>query len=102
MRMNSLASILALSKKSAPLAGGNSQKAVQRYMEDMAESFSNVISALKPKSRLVVIGDYRRNLYEEIGRRLGVMTEYRLQRHVNRRTGRRGTDFFEDVIVWRT
>jgi hypothetical protein len=68
----------------------------------MTEAFHNVMRALRPGSRIVVVVHDRRDLYDDIGGRLGVKTEYRLGRHVNRRTGRRATDFFEDVIVWRT
>jgi hypothetical protein len=84
-----------------PAFGGGSQTAVARYVEDMTGAFRNAMRALEPGSRMVVVVHDRRDLYDEIGRRLGVKTEYRLGRHVNRRTGRRGTDFFEDVIVWR-
>lgn len=83
-----------------PASGGGSQAAVARYVEDMTSAFGNTMRALEPGGRMVVVVHDRRDLYEEIGRRLGVKTEYRLRRHVNRRTGRRGTDFFEDVIIW--
>lgn len=85
-----------------PASSGNSRLAVRRYVENMIAAFANVIRSLKPRSRIVVVVHDRRDLYDEIGERLGVKTEYRLGRHVNRRTGRRATDFFEDVIVWRT
>jgi hypothetical protein len=81
---------------------GNSRKAVTRYVEDMTESFANVARSLEIGGRLVVVVHDRRDLYEGIAQRLGLKVEYRLQRHVNRRTGRRAGDFFEDVIVWRT
>lgn len=85
-----------------PASGGNSQAAVTRYVENMTLAFSNVIRSLEASSRVVVVVHDRKQLYDEIGQRLGVKTEYKFRRHVNRRTGRRATDFFEDVIVWRT
>ena len=84
-----------------PAARGNSRVAVRRYVDDMTAAFANVMRSLKPKARIVVVVHDRRDLYDEIAERIGVKTEYRLRRHVNRRTGRRATDFFEDVIVWR-
>jgi hypothetical protein len=84
-----------------PASGGGSRTAVERYVDDMTGSFRNVVRSLAPGARIVVVVHDRRDLYAEIGERLGVETEYRLGRHVNRRTGRRATDFFEDVIVWR-
>lgn len=80
---------------------GNSEKAAREYVQDMTAVFENVGLALSPGDRIVVVVHDRRNLYEGIGNRLGFELEYRLKRHVNRRTGRRATDFFEDVIVWR-
>jgi len=49
---------------------------------------------------LVVVND-RRDLYPEILDRAGLRLEERLRRHVNRRTGRRAGEYFEDVLVAR-
>ena len=49
---------------------------------------------------LVVVND-RRDLYPEILARAGLQLEERLRRHVNRRTGRRAGEYFEDVLVAR-
>jgi hypothetical protein len=49
---------------------------------------------------LVVVND-RRELYPEILERAGLSLEDRLRRHVNRRTGRRAGEYFEDVLVVR-
>lgn len=84
-----------------PASGGGSRAAVACYVENMTAAFENVMRSLEPGTRMVVVVHDRRDLYDEIGQQLGVKTEYRLGRHVNRRTGRRATDFFEDVIVWR-
>lgn len=81
---------------------GNSEKAVGRYVEDMTQVFQNVATSLPTGGRMVVVVHDRRDLYDGIAANLGFKIEYRLQRHVNRRTGRRAGDFFEDVIVWRT
>jgi energy-converting hydrogenase Eha subunit B len=50
---------------------------------------------------LVVVND-RRDLYPGILERAGLRLEERLRRHVNRRTGRRAGEYFEDVLVART
>ena len=49
---------------------------------------------------MIVIND-RRELYPEILERAGLRLEERYRRHVNRRTGRRAGEFFEDVLVAR-
>ncbi len=80
---------------------GNSERGVREYIEDMVAAFRNVMRALPKDGVMVVIVHDRKNIYDAIAEQLKVETEYRLKRHVNRRTGRRADDFFEDVIVWR-
>ena len=81
---------------------GNSEKAARKYIGEMGEAFNNVAASMPRGSRMVIVVHDRRDLYDALASRLGFTIEYRLQRHVNRRTGRRAGDFFEDVIVWRT
>lgn len=81
---------------------GSSEKAARKYIEEMGEAFSNVAAAMPRAARMVIVVHDRRDLYDDLAAKLGFTVEYRLQRHVNRRTGRRAGDFFEDVIVWRT
>jgi energy-converting hydrogenase Eha subunit B len=47
---------------------------------------------------VIVVND-RRELYPEILERAGLREERRHRRHVNRRTGRRAGEYFEDVLV---
>jgi hypothetical protein len=49
----------------------------------------------------VYIVNSRRELYPEILDRAGLRLEERLRRHVNRRTGRRAGEYFEDVLIAR-
>jgi hypothetical protein len=49
---------------------------------------------------LVVVNDSQ-NLYPAILDNAGLLLEDRITRHVNRRTGRRAGEFFEDVLVCR-
>ena len=58
-------------------------------------------ASLKPRGRVVIVVNDRRDLYPEILDRAGLKLEQRYQRHVNRRTGRRAGEFFEDVLVAR-
>ena len=46
----------------------------------------------------MVVND-RRGLYEGILAEAGLRLEERSARHVNRRTGRRNGEYFEDVLV---
>ena len=51
---------------------------------------------------VVIVVNDSLGLYPEILERSGLDLEERLTRHVNRRTGRRAGEFFEDVLVCRT
>ena len=84
-----------------PASKGTSKNAVASYVEGMTAVFSNVQKYLRPGGVMVVVVHDSRNLYDEIGTKLGVTTEFRFRRHVNRRTGRRSGAFFEDVIIWK-
>ena len=57
--------------------------------------------ALRPRRRVLVVVNDRRDLYPEILERAGLRLDDRLRRHVNRRTGRRAGEYFEDVLVAR-
>ena len=69
---------------------GTSQTAQQSYVDNIEQVFRNVSRFLRDGSRLVVVVHDRRDLYQDIARRLGFEIETELRRHVNRRTGRRG------------
>ena len=85
-----------------PAVKGNSQRAQRLYVDNMVESFLNVKKGLARGGRMVVVVNDKLDLYGEIAERTGFKIEAHLQRHVNRRTGRRAGDFFESVFVWKT
>ena len=84
-----------------PAMRGNSPKAQAEYVDNMVESFTNVKKGLVKGGRMVVIVHDKLGLYDEIRERTGMKLESRLERHVNRRTGRRAGDFFESVLIWK-
>ena len=84
-----------------PAKKGTSLNAQANYVDDMVAVFRNVASCLAPDARVVVIVHDRRNLYHEIAERAGFSIEHELHRHVDRRTGRRASEFYESVFVWR-
>jgi len=81
---------------------GTSAQAIRDYVDGIAAAFANVRGALRPRSPVVIVINDRRDLYPEILERAGLAIEARYRRHVNRRTGRRAGEFFEDVIVARS
>jgi hypothetical protein len=83
-------------------ARGTSAAALAAYSEGIAATFANAADSLRPSAPVViVINDRRRDLYPGILERAGLRLETRYRRHVNRRTGRRAGEFFEDVLVAR-
>jgi hypothetical protein len=82
-------------------AEGTSAAALARYVEGVAAVLAHARKALRARAPVVIVVNDRRELYPEILERAGLRLEERLRRHVNRRTGRRAGEFFEDVLVAR-
>jgi hypothetical protein len=82
-------------------AAGTSAAALARYVEGVSAVLGRARKALRARAPVVIVVNDRRNLYPEILERAGLRLEERLRRHVNRRTGRRAGEFFEDVLVAR-
>jgi hypothetical protein len=80
---------------------GVSAKVIREYVDGIASVFANARSSLRARAPVVIVINDRRELYPEILERAGLSIETRYRRHVNRRTGRRAGEFFEDVIVAR-
>jgi hypothetical protein len=82
-------------------AEGTGARALERYREGVAEILARGKRVLRARAPVVIVVNDRRNLYPEILERAGLRLEERLRRHVNRRTGRRAGEYFEDVLVAR-
>jgi DNA modification methylase len=78
---------------------GTSRAAIAAYSDGVARALKNAASALVPGAPVLVVVNDRRNLYPEILDAAGLRLDARLRRHVNRRTGRRAGEYFEDVLV---
>jgi hypothetical protein len=82
-------------------ASGTSLAALDAYRVGVAGVLKRAAAALDPGAPVLVVVNDRRDLYPEILARAGLQLEARLRRHVNRRTGRRAGEYFEDVLVAR-
>jgi len=80
-------------------AAGTSKAALAAYTDGIAAALRNAAAVLCPGAPVLIVVNDRRELYPEILERAGLRLEERLRRHVNRRTGRRAGEFFEDVLV---
>jgi hypothetical protein len=83
------------------LGKGTSRAALRTYVEGVAAVLENVRGALQRGAPVVIVINDRRELYPEILELAGLRLEERYRRHVNRRTGRRAGEYFEDVLVAR-
>ena len=83
-------------------SGGRSRAAVAGYVASMSDVFANTSRQMASGSPVIVVVNDSHGLYPEILERSGLRLEERITRHVNRRTGRRAGEFFEDVLVCRT
>ena len=82
-------------------ARGTSRAALAEYSDGIVAVLARACDALRRGAPVVIVVNDRRDLYPEILERAGLTLEARLRRHVNRRTGRRAGEFFEDVLVAR-
>jgi DNA methylase len=82
-------------------AAGTSRAALDEYSDGIVGVLENCRRALRPGAPVLIVAGDRRDLYPTILERAGLRLEERLRRHVNRRTGRRAGEFYEDVFVAR-
>jgi hypothetical protein len=80
---------------------GTSAAALAAYVEGIADVLARGRAVLRARAPVVIVVNDRRDLYPEILERAGLLLQERLRRHVNRRTGRRAGEFYEDVLVAR-
>jgi hypothetical protein len=85
-----------------PASRGQSGQAVGAYIKDMIAVFDNARRQLRAGAPVIIVVNDSKELYPLILERSGLCLEERLTRHVNRRTGRRAGEFFEDVLVCST
>ncbi|MDX6591960.1 MAG: hypothetical protein QOJ13_1156 [Gaiellales bacterium] len=85
---------------------GAAEKGLRRgviddYVRDMTAVFANARVCTRPGGLFVIVIDDSRGLYDQIIEDAGLTLVERRKRHVNRRTGRRQGEFFEEIILAR-
>ena len=76
-------------------------RGVHGYCDDIAAMLSRARRALRRSGRVVVIVNDSRGLYDGILADARLRLEDRLLRHVNRRTGRRNGEYYEEILIAR-
>ena len=69
--------------------------------DGIAAVLQNVRRFLRRGASVAIVVNDRRGLYPDILERVGLRLEASHRRHVNRRTGRRAGEFFEEVLIVR-
>ena len=87
--------LLGLERRDADEIG----RGVKGYCEDIAAVLARAGRALRRGGKIVVVVNDRRDLYDGILAAAGLKLEDRILRHVNRRTGRRRGEFYEEVLI---
>jgi hypothetical protein len=82
-------------------ASGTARAAIAAYTHGVAAALRNAADACPPGAPICIVVNDRRDLYPAVLERAGLVLDERLRRHVNRRTGRRAGEYFEDVLVAR-
>ena len=85
----------------AELGRGSAKASIADYVEGVARVLERAADATRADAPIMIVVNDRRDLYAEILERAGLRLDHRLRRHVNRRTGRRAGEYFEDVLVVR-
>jgi DNA modification methylase len=79
-------------------ASGTARLAIDAYCDGIAETLARTRGSLSPGASAAIVVNDRRDLYGEIARRAGYAIARRDVRHVNRRTGRRAGEYFEQIL----
>jgi hypothetical protein len=82
-------------------AAGTSRAALAAYVESIGTVLARVRETLRPGAPVCIVVNDRRDLYPEILARAGLRLDERLERHVNRRTGRRAGEYYESILIAR-
>src|SRR5581483_2421230 len=82
-------------------AAGPGRAALVAYAGWVAAVLARSAPCLAPGAPLLVVVNDSRAIYPAILERAGLRLDGRLRRHVNRRTGRRAGEYFEDVLIAR-
>jgi hypothetical protein len=82
-------------------AAGTSKAALEAYVDGIGTVLARVRAALRPGAPVCIVVNDRRDLYPAVLERAGLRLDDRLERHVNRRTGRRAGEYYESILIAR-
>ncbi len=79
---------------------GTSKAAISNYKNSIAKTIRNIAeSSFDKDSQFIIVVNDKLGLYDDIVADSGLTIKKRLMREVNRRSGRRATNFNEDILI---
>lgn len=78
---------------------GSSPVAQEYYIKAINEVLLHARDHMTDNSLMIIVANDKYNLYNP--EKVGFKWEGRVERHVNRRTGRRNGAFYESILIWR-
>lgn len=88
-------------KEIGPASSGSSIKAKADYQAGITTVFKKIEKSVVPGGRIIIVANDKHGLYDDIAQNAGYEMESIIQRHVNRRTGRRNGEFYESIFILR-
>lgn len=83
-----------------PASNGVGQSAKLQYQQMLISVFRNIANSVKVGGRVIVVASDKFGLYEQIADASGFKVDQIIKRHVDRRTGRRFSKFYESIFIW--
>jgi hypothetical protein len=84
-----------------PASRGTSKQARQRYVEEIGSVFKNIRRSLHDEGIAIIVVHDKSDLYSGLAEETGFRVDSTLVRNVNRRTGRRSSEFYEQILIWK-
>lgn len=77
---------------------GSSERAKREYIKEMNEVLLHTRDHMTEKGIMAIVVNDKHDLYDPS--EVGFRSVGRVERHVNRRTGRRSGAFYESILIW--
>ncbi len=85
-------------KEIGPAKRGSSEEAKQEYIKGINDVFLHTRDYMTKDGIMAIVVNDKHNLYDPS--KVGFKSIGRVERHVNRRTGRRNGAFYESILIW--
>ncbi len=89
------------SKEIGPAFKGSGKSAKEEYQTLLSEVYRNAAKYMDDGALFVTVAGDRYGLYPKIADSCSLEQIGVVKRHVNRRTGRRSSEFYESIFIWR-